>query len=200
MQQLSKSTEGSFQHGEEPKLQPSKVIKDMNNWFISDTHFFHKRILDFKDHDGQLIRGSKFSSVEEMNETIRDNWNSLIKKSDNVFHLGDVFFGAKNVFIPFWKTLYGNKHLVFGNHDDIRFFIQNDLVQKAKIQKTFREHRILATHIPVHTSSLEDGHFRYNVHGHLHEKTIDDKRFINVCVELSNYQPVHLDDILQKIS
>lgn len=170
-----------------------------NIWFISDTHFFHERILTFKDHDGNLIRGSRFSSVNEMNNTIRENWNRLVRKSDIVYHLGDVFFGSKDQFIPFWKTLNGNKHLIFGNHDNIRFFIQNDLIQHAKIWKVFREHHFVATHVPIHDSGLDDAKVRFNVHGHLHQNLVSDSRYINVCVEHTDYSPIHLDDILTRI-
>jgi calcineurin-like phosphoesterase family protein len=172
----------------------------MNNiWFISDTHFFHDRILTFKDHQDTLIRGSRFSSTEEMDNTIRDNWNSLVKKSDTVYHLGDVFFGSKELFIPFWKSLNGNKHLIFGNHDNIRFFVENNLIQQSKLWKVFREHHFVATHVPIHDSGLDEKRVRFNVHGHLHHNVIDDSRYINVSVEQTEYRPIHIDEILDKV-
>lgn len=39
-----------------------------NTFFISDTHFGHKNIINFKDSDGRPLR--PFNSVEEMDETL----------------------------------------------------------------------------------------------------------------------------------
>lgn len=56
-------------------------------FLTADTHFFHKKILEFE-------RAARpFSSVEEMNEVLIDNWNSVVTKRDTVWHLGDVCFG-----------------------------------------------------------------------------------------------------------
>ena len=57
------------------KLNPNKV------WFTSDTHFNHIGIIKFCDRP--------FSSVEEMNQALIDNWNSTIPSDGIVFHLGD---------------------------------------------------------------------------------------------------------------
>ena len=53
-------------------------------WLISDTHFGHKNILKFRDggEDGPLIRGSRFSSVEEMDEYMIQQWNKYVKPSE----------------------------------------------------------------------------------------------------------------------
>ena len=61
-----------------------------NVWVISDTHFGHKNILSFKDKDtGDAIRGKVFSSIDEMDETLIDNWNRVVKPGDKIYHLGD---------------------------------------------------------------------------------------------------------------
>ena len=43
---------------------------------ISDTHFNHSNILDFKDYIGKPCR--EFDSVEQMNEAMLDNWVSVV--------------------------------------------------------------------------------------------------------------------------
>ena len=48
-------------------------------YLTSDTHYCHDNILKFTDANGKLIRGSRFSSVDEMNECMFDNWNETIK-------------------------------------------------------------------------------------------------------------------------
>lgn len=81
-----------------------------NVFFISDTHFFHQKILEFEKE------ARPFSSVEEMNEELVARWNNIVTKRDTVWHLGDVCFGhVSNLAII--KRLNGTKHLIMGNHD-----------------------------------------------------------------------------------
>ncbi|MFS0643854.1 hypothetical protein [Siminovitchia sp. 179-K 8D1 HS] len=53
----------------------------MSVYFISDTHFSHRKILDFENR--------LYSSVEEMDECMIENWSSTITDNDIVYHLGD---------------------------------------------------------------------------------------------------------------
>ena len=64
-------------------------------WVISDTHFNHAKILDFKDYIGKPARS--FDNVDQMNEAMMDNWASVVKPKDTVIHCGDVLFGADKV-------------------------------------------------------------------------------------------------------
>jgi calcineurin-like phosphoesterase family protein len=84
---------------------------------ISDTHFGHANILTFRGQDGALIRPG-FSSVEEMDEFMVERWNSVVRPSDHVYHLGDVTMKAPGLGIV--KRLNGKKRLVRGNHDIFR--------------------------------------------------------------------------------
>ena len=56
----------------------------MDIWFTSDSHFGHRNIITYSSRP--------FSSVEEMDETLIQNWNSVVKPNDLIFNLGDVFF------------------------------------------------------------------------------------------------------------
>ena len=47
-------------------------------WVISDTHFNHDNILKFEDKAGKPCRD--FVDVEDMNETMIANWNSVVKQ------------------------------------------------------------------------------------------------------------------------
>ena len=50
-------------------------------FFTSDLHFDHHNILKFQD------RGVK--SIQQMNQKIIDNWNSIVGKQDDIYILGD---------------------------------------------------------------------------------------------------------------
>lgn len=79
----------------------------MNYFFTADTHFGHTNIIKYCNRP--------FSSVEEMDETLIQNWNSVVKKNDIVYHLGDFTFkGSKNNYA---SRLNGKKKLCRGNHD-----------------------------------------------------------------------------------
>lgn len=165
-------------------------------WFISDTHFFHDNILRFTDRNGGLIRGSRFVDVREMNEYMVERWNSRVKPQDKVYHLGDVALGVKNQdeFTALVKSLNGHKRLLIGNHDHIeqpayREFERIELWTGGK----FKKYNFVASHIPLRKEQMRDG--EYNVHGHIHEHFMSDEGYINVCVERTNYRPLHLDEI-----
>jgi len=171
-----------------------------NIWVISDTHFQHENILKFTDRDGSLIRGARFSSVKEMDEAMIENWNSVVKPGDKVYHLGDVFFGSKETFIPLWKKLNGQKRLILGNHDDAKFFAKHELVAKIDVWRMFPEFGLILTHIPLHESVFGEGRFRnfetvLNVHGHIHQNQSPTPNHRVVCVEHIDYTPINIEEI-----
>lgn len=165
---------------------------------ISDTHLNHKNILTFTDkHSGKPVR--PFHSLEEMNETMIDNWNKVVKPGDKVYHLGDVFFGPKEEFQRMWPRLHGKKRLVVGNHDDVKFMAAGGFFDKIMLWRKF-EH-LLFTHVPTHPSVLGESRFggkqMINVHGHIHQNKSPDGPYQCVCVEHTNYKPVPLDDLMK---
>jgi calcineurin-like phosphoesterase family protein len=79
-------------------------------WFTSDTHFGHGNIIRYCNRP--------FKSVDEMNEVLIRNWNSVVQPGDEVWHLGDVAFGSMEKAHACIRRLNGTKHLVWGNHDE----------------------------------------------------------------------------------
>lgn len=82
-------------------------------WFTSDTHFGHTNIIRFCNRP--------FNSVKEMDETIINNWNSVVKPNDIVFHLGDFAFASNARWKQLIQALNGHIYLIVGNHDEIRY-------------------------------------------------------------------------------
>jgi len=164
-------------------------------WVISDTHFGHSNILKFTDTNGNLIRGAKFSSLEEMDEHMIDQWNSTVKDGDKVYHLGDVYFGLGHQVL---HRLKGQKRLILGNHDNGKDQKLAQHFSKVQVWRVFPEFNMLLTHVPVHPNSLEY-RVEWNVHGHLHQHLVDDNRYFNVSVEQISYTPIHIEDIRSKM-
>lgn len=163
-------------------------------WVSSDWHLNHANFLNFVDEEGNKIR--PFSNVNEMNECILDNHNSLVKTGDKFWTLGDVFFGDKEWFKSYFPKFNGSKRLIVGNHDDIKFLSSGGFFQKVQLERVWEE--MIFTHRPAHESGLfnnKKGHTRINVHGHIHKNDSPPGPFVNVCVEKTNYFPVNLEEL-----
>lgn len=182
----------------------------MNNTFIiSDWHFNHFNCLSFKCADGTPVRD--FSSVDEMNETMIERHNAVVKPQDKVYFLGDAYFHATKKSGPLadistlLKRLNGTLILIPGNHDDVWDPVLMQRFSKAYQWRMMPELGILLSHEPLHQSNMRrgpDNNISYlaNIHGHIHQNDspIDEKvKYINVCVEKTNYTPLHMDEVLK---
>ena len=84
-------------------------------WFTSDHHFSHGNIIKYCNRP--------FSSVDDMDNYLIQNWNSYVNKGDTIYHLGDFGFtpNAKSYTIhklqKICNKLKGNIILIKGNHD-----------------------------------------------------------------------------------
>lgn len=184
-------------------IQSPAIGTTRNIWFVSDTHFGHANILKFKHSDGSQLR--EFDNVEHMDETMVDNWNRVVADNDIVYHLGDVYFGQGHKVL---NRLKGRKRLILGNHDTVKNQDIQANFQKILVWRMFTEYGLLLTHIPVHAGSFEMKSL-VNVHGHTHKhwvsiinennQQVDDVRYFNVCVENTNFTPIHIDDVLARI-
>lgn len=170
-----------------------------DTWFIGDTHFGHANILKYE------FVARPFATLEEMHEVMIERWNSVVKKGDKVFHLGDVAFGANNLQIL--NRLNGGKRLILGNHDRYNTAIYLDYFHI--VHGVLFWNNCVLTHVPVHPNQLEH-RSEFNIHGHLHSKYVEcessdgsvfipDKRYINVSCEHNNLTPINADIILQRI-
>lgn len=157
-------------------------------WFISDTHFFHNNIIKYCNRP--------FSSVEEMNEVMIKNWNSVVKPGDIVYHLGDVVMGnfSHDHFAHMWARLNGRKRLILGNHDDVSYLAKGAFFEKVMLWRAWNDKNLLFTHVPIHQDSIHKN--RINVHGHTHDKGSPKGPYKSVCVELNNYTPVNLEELV----
>lgn len=168
-------------------------------WFISDHHFFHENMLRFTQHDGSLMRPG-FGSVEEMNEVMVQRWNSVVKPQDKVWHLGDVAFKTTDrasAVAALLQRLAGHKRLVVGNHDNLKAPSLMNNFEKVQLWKGFKDEGFTCTHIPIPLEHLRDG--AVNVHGHVHHNTLNKPGYINVSVEVRDYTPVHMDQIIAEV-
>lgn len=140
-------------------------------WFTSDLHFWHKNICKYC--------GRPYDSIEEMNQGIVANWNSVVKEDDTVFVLGDLGFCGIEKLRPLMEQLNGTIYLVQGNHDSDK--VVNKLVEEEIIKAiTTLCHIIITGDEECPDQELTLCHFPmidwYNkekgawmVHGHQHQ-------------------------------
>lgn len=164
-------------------------------WIISDTHFSHANICKFTREDGSPLR--PWDNVQEMDESLVENWNSVVKEGDKVYHLGDFAMGWKKL-PELTPRLNGHKRLVRGNHDMCPTAEYMKYFEDIYGVRVFSNEKIIFSHIPLREESiLRHGDPWLNVHGHLHANNIDNPIYKNVSVEQINYTPIHFDELKQ---
>jgi calcineurin-like phosphoesterase family protein len=55
----------------------------------------------------------------------------------------------------------------------------------------------ILSHCPVHPQELTYKRAHYNIHGHVHENSLDDPKYINVCAEMIDYTPVEFSKLIK---
>lgn len=175
----------------------------MNIFFTSDTHFSHKTIIDFCNRP--------FNSVEEMDEALIKNWNSVVSNKDTVYHLGDFCFASPKKIEEIINSLNFDKLFVIrGNHDGNFYkWYKRDGNKRAKVslyppyfELKFEDKFFVMSHYPI----LEWNrchHGAYHLYGHVHNENpcheISDYRSMNVGVDVNDYLPVSLESVIDQL-
>jgi len=151
-------------------------------YFTSDLHLGHASIIKFAG-----AHGREGSNSKEHDEWIIHSWNSIVRKRDLVWVLGDVAMGGPGTKespgigwtnLAKVAKLNGTKKIILGNHDDMPIEAYQQYFQVVRGMGRHKGHWL--SHCPIHPVELRG---RKNVHGHVHHNTLDDDRYINVCVE-----------------
>jgi len=154
-------------------------------YFISDLHLGHKSILKFSPS-----RGGQDCKTHA--EWLVKQWNSVVTKRDLVWVLGDICFDNK--FLPYLKKMNGSKHLILGNHD--KFMLSEYAKYFNKIHGFIKYKGFWLSHSPIYAGELRN---QMNIHGHVHNNSVPDKRYINVCVEALNGVPIEFTKIVDSL-
>jgi calcineurin-like phosphoesterase family protein len=158
----------------------------MTTFVIGCTHFGHANIIK--------LAKRPFDSVEEMDYNLVENWNSVVKPEDTVWHLGDFAWHNPNVF---FSKLNGKKNLIIGNHDP------DETLRCAwnRIEDTVFE-KIDGTWVHMHHYPLAEwqGYFRkaVHLHSHTHGNLPNVPGRMDVGVERMNYTPVPITELCKK--
>jgi calcineurin-like phosphoesterase family protein len=164
----------------------------MTHFFVSDLHFDHANIIQYCDRP--------FESVDEMNVSLIDSWNSVVTDDDVVLYLGDFGWWDVESIRSFAEQLNGTMALVRGNHDE---FGVDDVPFPVLDSYTvsYQGYQFYCSHYP---EDVPTGASWWNVHGHVHNNDLEQFPFINptekrvnVSCEVLDYKPIDVATLVQ---
>lgn len=172
------------------------------NYFISDLHLGHENAIKLCDRP--------FSSAEQMDKALIENWNDRVKKGDTVYIVGD-FVWEKNVDAKkYLSALNGHKILIIGNHDEK--YVQSGVYDGhfeeicAYMQTKLDNVWITLCHYPMLEWKLSrkmgGKKLGYHIHGHSHNSTDNKYRALfllphalNAGADINGFMPVTFDEL-----
>ena len=163
-----------------------------NIFFTSDLHIGHRNILEYSKRP--------FETIEEHDEALVQNWNSIVRPGDLVYVLGDFALCDAERATRFAKRLMGQRYLVYGNHDKRlrkdRDFTNQWLWTRDLTQIDVNGQKIVLCHFPMLTWN-QSHRGSWNLHGHCHGSLPDDPgaRRIDVGVDCFGYTPVEFEAV-----
>lgn len=170
-------------------------------YFTSDTHFNHTNIIRYCNRP--------FNCVDEMNNSLVQNWNKIITNNDVVYHLGDFALGMKEQANDIIKKLKGTIYLIRGNHDNwsLKTYEKFGFYVLKNAPIRLDEYKLILSHVPIPDCQIPNGFT--NIHGHIHNKNLYEcgegyepssyslDKHINISCDVTNFKPVSIEKILE---
>jgi len=186
-------------------------------YFISDTHFYHQNIIRLNPE----VRKYRFE------ERIMESLEELLKEGDIIYHIGDFTWELNDSrgILERWKRLKAHKVLVLGNHDllygkellgeffdevhefstileveGVRLLLSHYPALDLRTERfPDRQERVVREFISRGCDGLVHGHVHYNSGGPMCGCSLKGIRCVNVNVELHDFKPVSLSQILREM-
>lgn len=187
-----------------------KTSEEQNIFFTSDTHFYHKNIINFCKRP--------FKDLQEMHKEIIRMWNETVRPNDIVFILGDIIFGGAKAYEEILPQLNGKKYLILGNHDYKNFTTNKCKYFEAVYDKMFiavNDQEIILNHEPLLCFGGQLNNRIWHLFGHVHttkdlnlKGNCDVQRMFlmatptmyDVGMDFNYYKPISFADIKEKIN
>jgi calcineurin-like phosphoesterase family protein len=169
----------------------------MTTFYTADHHFFHKNIIEYCNRP--------FKSEKEMRDRLIQWHNETVKKDDTVFFLNDLAMVGPSQWEKVKGVLNkmnGRKHLILGNHDEIKPFRYVDCgfitVHTALWQEVEGFHIVMAHDPSVYCAIAPESIL---LCGHIHTlfKSIPEQRVVNVGVDMWNFRPITFQQIREEL-
>lgn len=170
----------------------------MTIYVTGDEHFSHHYILTYENRP--------YKNMNLMEQGIIDKHNQIVKPNDKVIHVGDFipFLGPdrKHYFTKIMKKYQGHgiHHLVLGNHDEapFEFYLNIGFVSvHSAMWFNYKGFRFVVVHDPAKYIAIPKKENQIILCGHIHSLFKIIKNVINVGVDVWDYKPVSLDNIIK---
>lgn len=163
---------------------------DPSHDFVTSDHHFGS----WKVNKGPW-REPVFSQGEE--EELIAKWNSVVKPTDLVIHVGDFCDSGAVDLMEYRKRLNGNIVLVKGNHDSLPDDMYKAVFLSVCEELVIKELDLIFRHCP----NLNDGTGFRQIYGHEHAEgglfsPLDPKTSFCACVMRHNGFPTPLADVI----
>lgn len=183
-------------------------------YYTSDQHYYHINVIKYCQRE--------YKNVEEMNKALIDNHNAIVKPEDTTYCLGD-FSMTDRVVPEILKQLNGTHILIPGNHDKCHPANKKNKNKEESIREYisygFKEVHlelmqdipgiglVKFNHLPYNDPGHDDRRYdhlkpkpsgeKYLFHGHVHNSWKRKDNMINLGVDVWEYKPVSLDQIIE---
>ena len=164
------------------------------HWFTADTHFSHDRIIGFC--------GRPFSNTASMDAHLLAECRARVGPDDDLWVLGDFTAGRssdaqRRDVRGLFHALPGRRHLIRGNHDEIWVcdLPWDSVAETADI--VVDKQRLFLCHYPMITWPGAR-HRGVQLFGHVHNNWRGSRNAVNVGVDVWNFAPVALPEILRR--
>ena len=156
-------------------------------WFTSDEHYGHSNIIKYCNRP--------FKDVNEMNQILISNFNTVVSNDDTIYHLGDFAFNNHKKYLD---QLKGNHYLIKGNHEGSDWRQANfKWVKDVAMIRGFDAQDIFCSHY-AHRTWNRAHHGVWHVFGHDHGRLPDYYKSCDVGVDAWNYFPVSWDELKER--
>jgi calcineurin-like phosphoesterase family protein len=159
----------------------------MKYFFTSDTEFNHTNIIKYCNRP--------FKDIPHMNETIVNNWNSVVSPKDLVFHLGDVGRNCDNIV----KRLNGIIFFVRGNHDLTSTAPWLHEVYIPGLVDEYGNKRLIVLCHYAMRSWNKSHYASWHLFGHHHSKLPPYGLSFDVGMDCNNFFPFTLEQVSKKM-
>lgn len=152
-----------------------------NVLFYGDIHAGHRNVTKFRN---------MFRDEQDHFEHLEMEYHKVVTKRDKCFFTGDAVFSEERLKqISEWQ---GEKVLILGNHDTEHLNIHQLASVFKECHGLVKYKEFWLSHAPIHPVELRG---RVNIHGHVHNQTLDDIRYFNTSVDNIDFKPISLFEI-----
>ncbi|MGD9158307.1 MAG: hypothetical protein PVG39_07875 [Desulfobacteraceae bacterium] len=169
------------------------------NYYTADWHLFHRNIIK--------LCHRPFKNEARMHRTLVRNYNEVVGEDDTCYVIGDVAMIGNSQWERLGaviKKLNGTKHLILGNHDQLKWERYIDVgFTSVHSALWFDEDnlKIVLAHDPCVYCAIESP-LTILICGHVHTlfKSIPERRVVNVGVDMWDFKPVSTKQIRKELN